>query len=88
MEHDGRHIPNRLRMYRRILGFSQKHVTKMLGLKNTTFLSRWESGTLMPSIENLYKLSILYSTLSEELFREYFQSLKKVLQEKSVINSD
>lgn len=58
------------------MGFSQEAIKKHLKLKSTSMISRWESGTTMPSSRNLLKLSLLYKTLVNELY----YTLSKELQ--------
>ena len=80
MEPGFRPIPNRLKMHRRQMRFSQRHVAKLLDLSNTAPLSRWEQGIQLPNTLNLLKLSILYRTFPNELYFEYIQELRKSLQ--------
>ena len=58
------------------MGFSQEAIKKHLKLQSTSMISRWESGTTMPSSRNLLKLSLLYKTLVNELY----YTLSKELQ--------
>jgi transcriptional regulator with XRE-family HTH domain len=81
MGHAGRHIPNRLRKFRKISGYSQTDVMKLLGFKSTNRISRWEKGLAFPSVENLLKLSILYRTLADQLYPDL---RNKFIQELSV----
>ena len=75
------HIPNSLRKYRDIIGFSQKDVAEMLGFKSAIRISLWENGYKKPSIENLMKLSFLYSTLPAQLYPDLWQDIIKELKE-------
>jgi len=61
---------HRLRKYRRLMGFSQRHVADRLGHKDTSLISRWEQGFANPSLENIVRLSKLYKTLINELIYE------------------
>jgi transcriptional regulator with XRE-family HTH domain len=63
-------IANNLRKHRRLMGFSQEEVKNRLNLQSTSMISRWERGITMPSGDNLLKLSILYKTLANQLYRE------------------
>lgn len=76
MEHERRHIPNRLRMHRKLMRYSQKQVASLLDL-HPAQLSQWENGVKLPNTINLIKLSIIYRTLPTELYFEYFQELKE-----------
>jgi transcriptional regulator with XRE-family HTH domain len=60
----------RLRKYRCRMGFTPKQVAKRLGHKDTSLISRWETGTANLSLENAVRLSKLYKTLINELVYE------------------
>lgn len=70
------HIPNRLKKYRRHMSYSQKDVARILKLKSASIISRWENGVSLPSIVNLFKLSILYKRLADQLYLELMQELR------------
>jgi len=52
-----------------------------LGLKDRAWISRWESGHVLPSLLNAFRLSILYKSSMEELF----PGLMNVIREKHPI---
>lgn len=66
-------IPNRLKKFRLINGFSQKQVAKHLGMKKGNLISEWERGNVAPGLDNLLKLAVLYQTLIEELYFDRLQ---------------
>ena len=70
-------IPNKLKKYRRITGFSQKDVAEILEFKRTNKISSWEKGKQDPCIENLLKLSVLYSTLPAELYSDLYWMIRE-----------
>jgi transcriptional regulator with XRE-family HTH domain len=83
-------IQNRIKKYRKIMGYKQKELAFLLGLQNYSIISRWESGSAIPGIVMLFKLSILFRTLPSELYFELTQELRreitmreKLLQNKS-----
>ena len=78
------HIPNSLKKYRDRMGYSQKEVARILGFKSAGRLSRWERGLAMPSVENLLKLSFLYSTLPAQLYSDHWQELTETLKDKKL----
>jgi len=82
MEHTGRNIPNNLKKFRRMAGYKQEDVAIYLGLLSTNRISRWESGLAMPSAQNLFKLSILYNTLVDQLYSSYISEMKRNLTNK------
>jgi transcriptional regulator with XRE-family HTH domain len=83
MEPGRQPIPNRLKMHRKMMGYKQKEVAVLLGLYNTSPLSEWENGISMPNAHNLIKLSILYRTYVNELYVEYCQEVRALLQTKA-----
>lgn len=78
------HIRNSLKKYRHIMGYSQKEVAKILSFKSASRISRWERGLGMPSVENLLKLSFLYSTLPAELYADLWIEVREKLREKKL----
>lgn len=68
--------PNELRNCRNRANYSQSEVTFLSNGKiSTSQLSKWERGLSKPSVENLYRLSIIYKTLCDQFypsFREQF----------------
>ena len=70
-------MPNSLRKYRKARGLAQRDVAQILGLKNTSLISRWESGFCLPKLVNVFRLAILYHTMPDALFI----SLRRSLQE-------
>jgi transcriptional regulator with XRE-family HTH domain len=84
MEDFDSRIPNNLKKYRGMSEYSQKEVAAILGFKSTSRMSRWEKGLSMPSVENLLKLSFLYSTLQAELYADLWKSVKDELHDKKL----
>lgn len=75
-------FPNKLKRYRRLHSLSQKEVASLLGLKDTSPLSRWEKGKSFPSLINLFQLSRIYKTLPSELYIELWQTISKEIATK------
>ena len=74
--------PNRLKKYRRLFGFSQKKVALILGLNDTSPLSRWEKGISLPNIIHLFRLSRLYKTMPSELYFDLWLNISKEISAK------
>ena len=70
MEQVPKYIPNELRRFRKRMGYQQKDVAFLLGLKSAGRISEWEQGTSNPSIENLIKLAVIYRTLCDQLYQD------------------
>jgi len=64
----GQKIPNLLRRYRKARGLNQKQAAGLLGIRNTTMISRWEKGPSLPSALNVFKLAVMYGTMADALF--------------------
>jgi transcriptional regulator with XRE-family HTH domain len=79
------HIPNKLRFYRRCYAYSQKKVARLLGLSDTSVLSKWENGITMPGIIQVFRLARMYRTEPQNLYEEHW---KKVEQECSLLGED
>jgi len=80
MKRGGRKFPNRLRVHRKLMGYSQKEVVTMLGLQNESQLSRWENGERLPSLMQALHLSIIYKTLCNELYYDLSREVSKNLE--------
>ena len=76
-------ILNRLRKFRKQMGYTQLEVALKLGHKCTSQISRWEEGLAMPSVINLFKLSIIYSRLPTDLYLDTYLDLKHILHKQS-----
>lgn len=63
-------------------GYKQEFVMEYLGLNSTNRISRWEKGLAMPSVINLFKLSVLYNTLVDQLYSEHIYEIKRNLKDK------
>ncbi len=61
-------MENNLRKCRIRAGYSQVKVARLLGIKNSNEISRWEKGVFFPNIKNLVKLGILYNTPLDDLY--------------------
>ena len=59
----GKHLKNLARRY----GYSVKYIQQYLGLSCPQPVYRWYKGAILPSIDNLLKLSELYHLHMEEL---------------------
>ncbi len=66
-------IPNELKKYRCIHGYTQLSLAKKLGMNNSILISRWELGIVAPSLDSLLKLCVIYKTLIQELYIERWQ---------------
>lgn len=54
---------------------SQVAVSKLLGFSSSDRVSHWEKGTNIPSLINLLKLSCIYKTPIEVLYKEYAEKM-------------
>lgn len=78
-------IPNNLKKYRKIAGYSQNDIALMLGFSYPSNISKWEKGLSQPSIEHLIILSQLYNSLPNELYSFLWQTSKKTVAKKKLL---
>ncbi len=79
-------IPNCLRKYRKMSGYTQREVARILGLRNAGMISRWEKGRRMPAPFNMFRLAALYRTMVDALFIDLVRAARRELQ--ANINED
>ena len=77
-----KNISNCLKRYRKARGLQQKDVAKVLGLKSASMISRWEKGLCLPNTRNLFKLAILYRTMSDALFIDLIKQMRNEIQKR------
>ena len=63
-----KNIPNRLKQCRRHRGLSQKELADLMGFKDTTWISRWENGDVLPNLVSAARLSVLLDMPMNNLF--------------------
>jgi transcriptional regulator with XRE-family HTH domain len=71
--------PNNLLLYRRRMGFSQKHVAKLLG-KTAAMLSRYERGKAVPSLLVTMGLGIVYRVPVESIYGSVYDSMREEIR--------
>jgi DNA-binding XRE family transcriptional regulator len=73
----GYRIPNKLRSYRHCFAYSQKTVARMLGLSDTSVLSKWENGVSVPNIVQVFRLARMYRTEPHRLYEDLWDQLSQ-----------
>jgi len=68
---------NDLVLYRERLGYTQKHVTLLLGTRSTTFVSEIELGHRLPTLKTAIKLSAIYRAPIEHLFTAVYRAIRE-----------
>lgn len=68
-------FPNKLKSFRHLNGYSRKKVARVLGHADTSTLSRWERGLVMPGLLQAFQLARMYKALPHELFNEFWEEL-------------
>lgn len=86
---DFKDIPNSLQKYRRARDLKQKEVAKILELKSTSQISRWERGVCIPKFPNIIDLAALYRTTTDALFTDLIRVAKNDIykRENKVLNA-
>lgn len=72
-------ISYKLKQYRTASGLCRKEVARALQLKDSSSLSRWESGLSIPKFTIVIKLAIIYGTLPHLLYEDLWQETKDEL---------
>ena len=71
MEYDRyRKIQNRLQQYRKAKELTQSQVAAILGFKDKTWISHWETGDALPNLISAMRLSVLFQVHINDLFPE------------------
>ncbi len=82
MEHDE---PNALRRCRKGHGYSQAMLGRLLGFKDGSWVSRWEHGEAVPSLQSAIKLSILLHAPVNDLFADLTEQAEKAVMEQAIV---
>jgi transcriptional regulator with XRE-family HTH domain len=69
-------IFNQLRKYRKARGLTQRYAARMLGLRDSSSISKWERGVRLPSAAQLFRLAALYRTLVDALFIDVLRTIR------------
>ena len=72
---------NRLTLYRKRMGLSQRTVAKLLGLTNVSVLSHYELGVALPSLKRALALEILYRVPVAFLFPNLYDPMREMIRE-------
>ena len=73
---------NRLDIYRRRMRFSQGHVARLLGHKDSSTWSNYERGQRLPSLVNALRLGIILRVPVEFLFYSLHDELRNSIRAK------
>jgi transcriptional regulator with XRE-family HTH domain len=80
MDQDKHQNQNSLFIYRRRMGFSQKHVARLLGFRDTSMLSRYEHGRSVPPLPVALSLGIVLRVPVEFLFPALYEQLRNAIR--------
>jgi transcriptional regulator with XRE-family HTH domain len=72
---------NRLVIYRRRMGFSQRQVARLLGHKDATLLCMYERGRILPPLFAALGLGIILRVPVEFLFPGIYDDLKSRIRQ-------
>ena len=64
---------NNLKQLRTQNNWIQNEIAVILSLQCTNRVSRWEQGTSLPNMINLFKLAKLFNVLPHEIYPDLFQ---------------
>lgn len=72
---------NNLVVYRRKMGFTQKHVARLLGHGDASMVSHYEHGRALPPLVVALSLEIIYRTPVAFLFPGMYEGLKQRIRQ-------
>lgn len=79
---------NNLREHRTKAGLLQRDVASSLGLDCADRLSRWENGSAVPHIVNLFKLAALYRVEPHELYATVYDNVRREIGRSESVESN
>jgi transcriptional regulator with XRE-family HTH domain len=74
-----------LRAYRLARGLSQNDVARILGLADSSFISRWENGFSLPNLLNAFRLAQIYGTTVDALFPELREKVQHLGSDQNMV---
>ncbi|OPY74200.1 MAG: Helix-turn-helix domain protein [Syntrophorhabdus sp. PtaU1.Bin050] len=77
---DYKRIPNSLRKFRKMSGYTQKQVAFFLGIENAGMISCWENGARFPSPVNIFRLAAIYHTMADALYIDLIRTVRREIQ--------
>ena len=80
-------LTNRLWLARKRRGLEQKQVAYLLNHQSIDQLSRYEQGMRLPSLDNAFKLEIIYGVPLRLLFKELFDKLEDEVWQRISLNT-
>ena len=70
---------NHLHRLRRIRGLRQKQLAILLGYRGTTMISRFESGTTLPSLQTVLLLQLALGAQIADMYANLEEALRGVI---------
>lgn len=68
--------------YRNKKRIGQKRLAHLLGHYDSTLISKWENGKVVPTIQNLFKLSYILEVRAEALFPGLYNKCSEEVEER------
>ena len=78
--------PNELFVYRRRMNLSQKQVAVLLGRRDTTMLSRYETGRSLPPLITALRLEIIYRVPVAFLYLKWYVALRQQIRDLEAVH--
>jgi transcriptional regulator with XRE-family HTH domain len=72
---------NNLILYRRRMGFTQKHVADLLGHRGASMVSHYEHGRALPPLVVALSLEVIYRSPVAFLFPAIYDELKRRIRD-------
>jgi transcriptional regulator with XRE-family HTH domain len=80
MQRNKQQHQNRLDHFRRRMGFSVAHISRLLGQQDNAALSDYERGVHTPSLVNAFRLGIILRVPVEFLFPALYDGLRNEIR--------
>ena len=77
------HTRGNLRYARKLRRLSQRQVARLVGHSDTTMISKYERGLVVPTLRTAVKLTLLYRLPFQDLFADEFSHAKDELARKA-----
>lgn len=79
--------PNRIRYYRKLHGYTQAELAKLVGISHRHVIAKWERGEWMPHGNHLMKMEYIFNVSKDQLYDHYQILMEEVNEAKQFITA-
>ncbi len=69
--------PNHIRRFRKRRGLRLRDVSRLVGMRVPHHVSRWESGSRVPTLDTALRLSAILQCPVEVLFSDHYRTIRE-----------